>query len=93
MIDKNFVINNEFYEQEKDLIPYLFGDEPYELVSRVDMYDLLVRGGYFKSKGDARKNWTRTGRDIPNGYTEYRDIGKFHNQLFIFNPINTNEIN
>ena len=89
MIDRNFVIKNENYETEKDLIPRLFDNEDYKLLENVDMYDILKIAGIFSSKGEARKNWKRTKQEIPKGYSEFRDIGKLHNQIFIFNPIKT----
>uniref|UniRef100_A0A6M3IKU5 Uncharacterized protein n=1 Tax=viral metagenome TaxID=1070528 RepID=A0A6M3IKU5_9ZZZZ len=89
MINKNFVIKNKYFETEKDLIPHLFCNEVYEILEDIDMYDILVIAGIFKSKGDARKNWKRTKKEISKGYSEYKDIGKLHNQIFIFNPIKT----
>lgn len=49
-----------------------------------DMYDVLVGAGIFKSKLDARKNWTKTGADIPTGQTLIRGIGKMKKKLCIW---------
>ena len=89
MINKNFVIKNKYYETEKDLIHHLFDGEKYELLEDVDMYDVLKIAGIFRSKSEARKNWKRTGKEIPKGYNEFLNIGKLHNQIFIFNPVKT----
>jgi hypothetical protein len=48
------------------------------------MFDLLVKLGSFKSKGQARKNW-RFGKDIPSGWSEFK-IGKLKRHLSIWNP-------
>lgn len=53
----------------------------------VDMFDLLVRLGAFPSKGAARKNWKKTGKEIPPGWTHLIGIGKFRRELAIWNPI------
>jgi len=59
-------------------------DEDVRVCSGVDMYDLLVMVGVFKSKGDARKNWHGV-RDIPGGWSEYK-VGKLKKELCVWNP-------
>jgi hypothetical protein len=54
--------------------------------SNLDMYDILLKFGFFKSKNDARKNWKQTGKDVPLGFNDFR-IGKRKRLLSIFNPI------
>ena len=52
-----------------------------------DMYDLLVLIEAFNSKSQARKNWKLTGKDIPEGWSEFF-IGKQKRHLCIWNPTN-----
>jgi hypothetical protein len=51
-----------------------------------NMFDLLVILGVFKSRGQARKNWRKTGRDIPPGWTQLDRLGKYRKELCIWNP-------
>jgi hypothetical protein len=67
----------------------LFPDEEVVFVfdpGQKDMYDLLVILGMFKNKSQARKNWKKTGRDIPTGWTELTRLGKHRRELHIWNP-------
>ena len=50
-----------------------------------DMFDLLVIIGAFPSKRQAKKNWTKTGPEIPLGWNEFV-IGKRRRFLCIWNP-------
>jgi hypothetical protein len=83
----NIVVFNKFYD-EKFAIS-LFGED--EIYLRVpveyDMYDCLVYLGVFNSRSEARKNWIRTGKEIPPGYNEFKNIGKQRKSLYIWNPI------
>ena len=80
----NIVISDS--EEWQDL--ELFGEEPViVLPNDSDMYDVLVAGGFFKSKGDAKKNWQRTGRDIELGFNSWV-IGRVPKALFVFKPAN-----
>lgn len=82
MAEFNIVIGNI----DKKLRELIFGDEQIIVLSdQLDMFDILVFTGLFSSKGQARKNWTRTGREIPTGFTDIRDIGKLHHRLTIWN--------
>lgn len=66
----------------------LFKDDPITTVTDgVDMYNLLVMLEVFPSRSEAKKNWTRTGREILPGYNEIKDIGKQKKALYIWNPI------
>jgi hypothetical protein len=71
----------------------LFGDELIdyynypEIGNKYDMYDILVLFKIFSSKSEARKNWERTGKEIPPGYNEFKNIGKQKKALYIWNPI------
>lgn len=89
----NIVVENEFLEQNRDLLKPLFGDEVIEFVTpEANMFDILVKHEFFKSKGDAKKNWGRTGRDIPEGFTDLEHIGKKHRRLTIYNPTDMSDI-
>lgn len=50
------------------------------------MFDILVFLGVFKSKSDARKNWKKTRREIPPGFSHFVGLGKFRKELCIWNP-------
>jgi hypothetical protein len=92
MNELNVVIINQNYEHERDLVPLIFGEDIITYFQDdADMFDLLVYLNIFKSKAEARRNWKRTGGNIPFGYTEFKKIGKFSKSLYIFNPIKTNE--
>lgn len=93
MRDFNFVITNENYEKNKDLLGSLFGDRDgkidppvVEVSPTEDMYDLLVRARVFPSRTIAKKQWTRTGREIPLGFSDLENLGKYHKRITIFNP-------
>ena len=93
MIDKNYVVDNKYLERNRDLLKYLFSDfdnvleEITYIDTTYDMYDILVNAGLFTSKGDAKKNWKRSGQEIPLGFSDFRDIGKLNNRLTIYNPM------
>jgi hypothetical protein len=65
-----------------------FGEEKVELIKPpVDMYDLLVEAEVFPSKSQARKNWKKTGQDIPGGFSCFENIGKLKRCICVLNPI------
>lgn len=86
----NFVVKNE-YLFDND-VKTLFGDfngniEDVEYIPEtLDMYDILVMSNLFKSKSDAKRNWTRTGKEVPCGWSEFKKIGKLNSHLCIWNP-------
>ena len=89
----NFIIDNENMEPNADLIESLFDlNETDVLMFRqnVDMFDLLVEAGLFRSKSEARKNWKRSEKEIPEGFTDLKNLGKLHHRLTIWNPIKEN---
>ena len=93
MIDVNVVVKNKAYD--KELLPILFGDankiisEPILEVSDKDtMYDIVVKAGLYPSKSEARRKWI-TGKEVPPGFHDYQNIGKLHNRLTLWNPIET----
>ena len=86
MKEFNVVIKNENLEKNKDLIPLIFGDEDIILIEGKDMFDILVMCNLFQSKGQARKNWTKTGKEIPQGFNDFEKLGKLNHRLTIFNP-------
>ena len=84
----NFIIVNENFESNKDLVDLLFSDEDIQTLStNADMFDILVLTGLFRSKSEARKNWNRTGKDIPDGFTDIERIGKLKHRLTIWKPM------
>ena len=84
----NFVIDNENFEKNEDLVELLFNDDLNVeiLPNDWDMFDILVETGLFRSKSEARKNWKRTGKDIPEGFTDLENLGKLNHRITIFNP-------
>ncbi len=69
----------------KDVDTLFGGDQDITtLVNKVDMFDILVMADIFTSKSQAHKNWTRTGRDVPDGFTDIQNIGKFNQRLTIW---------
>ena len=87
-VDANIIIKNEFYKKEDfDFYSKLFGNNRWtELPANKDMYDILVMLKLFKSKSQAKKNWKRSGKDIPKGFSHFRGIGKFNSEFCILNP-------
>ena len=84
----NFVIDNENFKEDLiDLIDTLFDGDDVHIIKQLDMFDILVMTGLFRSKSEARKNWKRTGKDIPEGFTDIKNIGKLHHRLTIWNPV------
>jgi len=84
-IDKNFVVINEHYR--KDIQDLIFDCEPVaQLESNKTMIDVLVEYGIFKSRGDAKKNWTK-GIEIPFGFSDFNNIGKFRHRFCIWKPV------
>jgi hypothetical protein len=86
----NFVKINPFWTPEMERL--LFQPKPGEIMEAItpdmDMFDILVDMGVFKSRSDARKNWKQTGKDIPEGFTDLKGIGKMKHRLTIWVPIN-----
>lgn len=86
----NVIIVNEHFNLDRDrsLIKALFSHTD-DIVMRdrsVDMFDLLIELGVFSSKNNARKNWKQSGQAIPNGWSEFTNLGKNKHNLFIWNP-------
>lgn len=59
------------------------------LLATATMLDALVEGGFFPSKGQARKNWKES-IIIPDGYNEWV-VGKYKRKLAIWCPVETIE--
>lgn len=85
MSEMNVVIDNgNIVGDESHLF---FSDEPIVVQpASSSMYDLLVLLGAFTSKGQARKNWSRSGRDVPPGFSDFDGIGKMRHRLTVLNP-------
>lgn len=60
-------------------------DEEVQVLSNVDMFDLLVMLGSFENRSQARKNWKQTDKNIPLGFSSFT-IGKLKRELTILNP-------
>jgi hypothetical protein len=84
---KNIVILDDFFFWDQDFISEVFGREEFTLLPRnSDIFDVLVFCGCFKSKSDARKNWTKTDKEIEDGISFF-NVGKKNLALSIFKPI------
>ena len=82
----NFVISNN---PDSELIESVFTGEKFTCLPETsDMFDVLVNAGCFKSKSQARQNWTKTDRDIDFGICSFL-VGKTKLSLTIFKPIDT----
>jgi len=93
MKDINIVVENEHLEGNRDLLMTLFAqwtDKKLPEITFVspdmDMYDILVLVDLFQSKGEAKKNWKRTGQSVPEGFSDFERVGKRKNRLTIWNP-------
>lgn len=87
-IDKNYIVLNG--NNERDDAELFFPSEVVTYIcvgGRVTMWDILLHAGLFPSKGQARKNWTRTGADVPGGFSYFTHLGCAHSRLTILNPI------
>jgi hypothetical protein len=88
----NLAIQNEFWDPR--LEDLLFGPlEGMEAVTHlqpgapIDLYDLLVSLGLFRSRGECRKNWGREGGPgFPPGFHSWR-VGKLKFWLTVWNPV------
>jgi hypothetical protein len=75
----------------QDILPYIFGDgekidrEGFKIRHNVDMFDLLVEMKTFKSRSDARKNWTKSDQFIEEGISSFL-VGKMNKPLYIWKP-------
>ena len=92
MSDREFpiVVNTEELWQTKinELSKIIFEGEDFILVpNSYTMLDILFKCGIFQSKGQARKNWKKTGTEIPNGFTDLEGIGKLNKRITIWKPI------
>ena len=87
-INVNFIVNNKSLKANEDLLPMLFGEETtIPIAPDYTIYDILTMLGLFPSKSEARKNWKRTGKDIPVGFTSLEGVGKMRHNIYIWNPI------
>jgi hypothetical protein len=95
MQELNLIIANKNLKSNLDLIKHLFPEDQDVFIipsnEDWDMYDCLVKLKAFPSKSEARKNWTRTGKEILPGYNEFKNIGKQKKALYIWNPVGDEE--
>ena len=89
----NFIDFNDFWDAgtETALFQTTPDDRCLPIGQNEDMFDLLVRTGIFKSKGDARRNWKLTGKDIPPGFSDFQGIGKHRHRITIWVPVEDKE--
>jgi len=84
----NFIISNQNLESNKDLISFLFNDDPIEFLEpTMTMWDILVKCEIFQSKSQARKDPKWTSSTIPEGFNIFA-LGKLKHKIYIWNPIN-----
>lgn len=89
-IDENFIVMNDFVQgDERDL--FFSGESSVPLEPNATMWDVLFMAGIFPSKSQARKNWNRTGAEIPEGFSHFQHIGKRHNEVCVFKPTRENQ--
>jgi hypothetical protein len=75
----------------QDILPYIFGDgenidrQGFKIRHNLDMFDLLVEMKAFKSRSDARKNWTKSDQFIEDGISSFL-VGKNKKPLYIWKP-------
>lgn len=87
----NFVIKNEHWEADLELALFADWDDKIDpaivyLEPDTDMFDILVAAKLFPSKGQARKNWKETGRDVPAGFNLWT-VGKLKQLLAVWVPL------
>lgn len=90
MNDLNIVIRNEHWDESLEQLLFA-GEDVVRFAPSVDMHDLLVGFDFFPSKSQARKNWTKTGKDVPAGFNEFV-VGKTKQKLWIWNPVECKEM-
>jgi len=81
----NFIVVNGHNEMG-DAILFFDGEDINFITPKTSMLDILVALGIFKSKGQARKNWKRTGVTVPDGFTDLKKVGKLNKRITLFNP-------
>ena len=83
----NFVIADGMTHSLFELCEIVFNGEPFEIfATHLDMFDVLISTGCFKSKSQAKQNWTKTTRDIDFGIFSFV-VGKKKMSITVFKPI------
>ena len=85
MSDFNFLVKNG-REEETDARLFFDNEEVIPISTNKNMYDILVMTNIFSSKSQARKNWAKTGANIPEGFSDFI-VGKLKHRICILNPI------
>lgn len=91
----NIIIQNEYLDLDLDIKlfePLPEGEVIHYISDDMDMYDILVKFGFFPSKKECRRNWTKSGVDVPDGWNEFRSIGKMKRNLYIFKPMKISNV-
>lgn len=88
VIDTGFLTGTEwtFFGDNVSELGKMIYAVPEILPQTTDMYDLLVKLQVFSSKSQARKNWKKTGPEIPWGWSAFEQIGKLNHALYILKP-------
>lgn len=88
LVDNGFLLSTDYKLFYGDPSQQEIGERTITIKDgEADMYDLLVMLEVFPSKAQARKNWKRSGQEIPYGYSDFEKIGKLSNRLTIFKPM------
>lgn len=89
-MELNIIIDNGNLVGDEQAL-FFHGEPVQQFHWPLDMFDLLVFMGAFKSKSEARKNWKQTGAQIPKGFTDLKRIGRDRHRLTILNPTPANK--
>ena len=81
-IEANFIVDNGNLRGDEETI-FFQGETCRHVPEGTDMLNLLCMMGVFQSRGQARKNWTRTGPVILEGFTDLCGIGKLRHRLTV----------
>lgn len=84
--DLHIVIDHPSRDAEDDKLfrKIIFESEVINIVPRgTSLLDILVESGFFKSKNEARKNWSRG--EMVSGMNRFERIGKMKRNLYILN--------
>ena len=88
-IELNVIVQNEFLRGDEAHL--FFQDELVIFVAPgTSVYELLVTLGAFQSRGQARKNWTQSTAEIPEGFSDFAGIGKLRRTLTILRATKEN---
>jgi hypothetical protein len=90
-LEFNVIIENQHLMGDERRL-FFQGEDVFYLPPSTDMYDLLVQIGIFPSKAQARKNWNKSGQEVPPGFSDFKGIGKLRRRLTVLNPTPENAV-